>query len=275
MRKLLSYLRLVIVIGTRIVYYHLRYFIRFSKNPNKYPLEYRYEKTQAIMKAIIKHFHSDLHIEGMEKIDKIEGKVLFIANHQSEADPVLFMAMMKKPIAFLAKEEALKMPFVGKVLKAMNGITLDRANVMNQLDQIKSAVNLIKDEKEPNVAIFAEGTRNRHPENNCLEFKGGSLKLGYMANAIIVPVSIWGTYRLFTLKHYLRRYPVYVKFDDPIYPKDYENIKSVDLADTLRKQINNNVNQMRLLDKKEVFAQRLSKKRRLYETINDKIPSNS
>lgn len=274
-RKLLSYIRILFTAGFPLLYYHLFYLRRYAKHPEKYPLEKRYKIAQKLMSKIIRAYKVELHIDGLDKIEKISDKVLFISNHQSEIDPLIYVSIMTKPVTFAAKQEALDMPFVGTAFKAIEGVPLDRANIMNQLGEIKRIVSTIKSEDKPNIAIFAEGTRNRHPENNCMEFKGGSIKLGYMANVPIVPIALYGTFRIFSIKHYLRRYPVYIKFFDPISPSEYKQITSVDLADKFKKEIDENVNRFRLLDKKEIFAQRLTKKRKLFETINDKIPLES
>ncbi len=274
-RKFFSYIRIILVAGFSVLRFHFFYMIRYSKNPSKYPLEKRFKVIQKEMRKIIKAFHIDLHIEGLDKINQIDEKVLFISNHLSEADPVIYMGIMKNPVAFAAKKETLSMPFVGRVLRAMEGVALDRGNIMNQLGEIKKIVTLIKSKEKANVTIFAEGTRNKHPENECLEFKGGSLKLGYMAKTIIVPISIYGSFRLFSIKHYLRRYPVYVKFGEPIYPNEYENITSVELADKLKQQIDKDINRFRGLDRKEVLSQKLSKKIKIEEIKVDNLPLNS
>ncbi len=272
LRKILSYIRIVLTAGFSVLVFHFIYMLRYSKKPTKYPLAKRYSVVQKEMKRILKAFRVDFHIEGLEKINNIDEKVLFISNHHSEADPVIYMGIMKHPVAFAAKKETLKMPFVGRVLQALEGVALDRGNVMNQLGEIKKIVSLIKDETKANVTIFAEGTRNKHPENDCLEFKGGSLKIGYMAKTIIVPVAIYGSFRLFSDKHFLKRYPIYIKFFDPIYPEDYQNITSVDLADKLKEEIDKTINRFRGLDRKEVLAQKLSKNIKIHEIKNDNLP---
>lgn len=271
-KKLFSYIRIVFTAGIAFLYYYFFYLKRYAKHPEKYPLEKRYKIAKKLMSKIIRAFRIELHVDGLDKINKVDGKILFISNHHSELDPLIYLNIMKKPVTFAAKQEALDMPFIGTAFKAIEGVALDRANIMNQLEEIKRIVSMIKSEDKPNVTIFAEGTRNKHPENNCLEFKGGSLKLGYMANVAIVPIAIYGTFRIFSIKHYLKRYPVYVTFFDPVLPNEYKQIKSVDLADTFKIKIDENVNRFRALDKKEVFAQKLSRKRKLFETINDKIP---
>lgn len=94
--------------------------------------------------------------------------------------------------------------------------------------------------------------------------------MGYMAKTPIIPVSIYGTQRILSIKHYLKKYPVYIKFGKPVMPEEYENIPSVDLADKFRNEINNNVDHFRYLDSLEVAKQKISRKRKMFEIQDDK-----
>ena len=271
-RKFFSYFRIILTAGLSVVIFHFCYMRRYSKKPEKYSLERRYEVIQKEMKRVLNAFRVDFHIQGLEKINKLDEKVLFISNHHSQTDPLILMDIIPKPVAFAAKKETLKMPFVGTVLRVMGGVALDRGNVMNQLKEIKNIVDLIQNEEKANAVIFAEGTRNKHPENGCLEFKGGSIKMGYMAKKAIVPISIYGSFRLLSINHYLKRYPVYIKFGDPIYPDEYQKMTSIELADKLRNQIDEDINRFRGLDRKEILAQNISKKIKIHEIKNDNLP---
>ena len=274
-RKLFSYIRIVLEAGPTILFYHLTKMHKYAKHPEKYPLDIRYKNARTVLRRIIKAYRVDIHCSGLENLSNVDGKVMFVSNHLSTADPVALVSLLDKPITFAAKQETLDMPFVGAVLLALDGVPLDRGNIMNQLSQIKLLVNTIKSEKYANVCIFAEGTRNKEPKNPCLEFHAGSIKMAYMANTPIIPITLYGTWRIFSAKHFLRKYPVYVNFGKPIYPSEYKNISSVELSDKLRHQIDQNVNRFRLLDKKEICAQRLTKKRKLYEIEPDNIKLSS
>ncbi len=270
-RKIISYIRIVLEAGPMIIIKHFTRFLKYSKHPEKYPLKERYKHARKEMSKVCKAFRVDVHVSGLENVEALNGKVMFVSNHLSTADPVVLVSLLNKPVTFAAKKETLKMPFVGKVLLSIDGIPLDRGNIMNQLTQIRRIVEIIKSDNFANVCIFAEGTRNKQPQNPCLEFHGGSIKMAYMSNIPIIPISLYGTQRIFSAKHFLRRYPVYVNFGEPIYPSEFKNVTSIELADKLRHQIDEKVNKFRLLDKKEICAQRLTKKRKLYEIRDDNV----
>lgn len=267
MRKLLQYLRVALTVGFPIIFSPI-YLNKYIKHPEKYPLEVRWKRIQKLIRKVLNAFHVDYIIEGKENIPQNE-RYLGISNHLSMVDGLTYIALSDKPVTFAAKEETLKMPFVGKVFRALNGVALDRKNVMNQLNEIKMIVGQIKDENMPLMFIFPEGTRNKNPQEPCLEFKGGSLKLAYMAKVSILPISTYGSFRVLDKKSYLKRYPIYVKFDKPVTPEEYKDIQTVALADQLKKQIDNNVNAMRPLDKQYVYQEKLSEKRKEKETRFD------
>jgi 1-acyl-sn-glycerol-3-phosphate acyltransferase len=271
MGKLLQYARCGLQVGLPIIFCPT-YINKYIKHMDKYPLEVRWARIQKLIRKVVKAFHCDIHIEGKENLPK-DGRYLVISNHLSVFDALVYIAISDRPITFAAKEEALDMPFVGKVFRALNGVALDRKNVMNQLAEIKQIVNQIKDETMPLMYIFPEGTRNKEPQNHCLEFKGGSLKLAYMAKVPIVPFSTFGSFRVLDKKHYLKRYPIFIKIEKPIYPEEYKDIQSVVLADSLKERIDANVDSFRVLDKEAVYSQKLSKKRKEKETLCDNLPS--
>ena len=271
MGKLLQYARCGLTVGIPILW-SPTYINKYIKHPEKYPLEVRWARIQKLIRRVLKVFRCDIHIEGQENLPK-DGRYLVISNHLSTFDALVYIAISDRPITFAAKEETLEMPFVGKIFKALNGVALDRKNVMNQLAEIKQIVNQIKDESMPLMYIFPEGTRNKEPQNHCLEFKGGSLKLAYMARVPIVPFSTFGSFRVLEKKHYLKRYPIFVKIEKPIYPEEYKDIQSVVLADSLKERIDANVDSFRPRDKELVYAQKLSDKRKAKETLCDNLPA--
>lgn len=270
MRKILQYLLIVLKVGFPILFSN-SYTSKYLKHPERYTLEEKFARIQKLIRKVVKAFKVDVHIINPEYKEELQGRYLTISNHLSMFEALVYIAVSDKPITFAAKEETLNMPFVGKIFRCLNGVALDRKNVMNQLAEIKQIVNQIKNESMPLMFIFPEGTRNKTPEGKCLEYKGGSLKLAYMAKVPILPISTFGSFRILSKKHYLKRYPIFIKYDKPIYPDDYKDIAAVDLATKIQLRTDENVNGLRLLDKVEIEAQDLSKKRKEKETSVDDI----
>ncbi len=271
MGKLLQYARVGLTAGPSIIW-SPTYIRKYIKHPEKYPMDVRWARIQKLIRKVLRKFRVDITIEGKENIPT-EGRFLAVSNHLSTFDALVYIAISDRPITFAAKQETLDMPFVGNIFKALNGIALDRTNVMNQLAEIKQIVNQIKDETQPLMYIFPEGTRNKEPQNHCLEFKGGTFKLAYMAKVPIVPFSTFGSFRVLDKKHYLKRYPIFVKIEKPITPEEYKDIPSIELADSLKARIDANVDSFRPRDKEAIYAQKLSLRRKEKETVVDNLPS--
>ena len=269
MRKLLSYVRIALTAGVAIIYYNLRYFKKFSKHPEKYPYEYRYSTFRKLVLYVLKCFRVDYKVTGFEKFKNLKGKALIVSNHHSDADPLVMIALHEKPITFISKKEAFDFPVIGNGLRALEAYSLDRDNVMNQIKQIKDIVAHLKDDTKPDLVVYIEGTRNKHPEDGCLPFHAGTLKITKMAGVKVQPVTIYGTSRILSSKSYLKRYPAFVHYLDPIDYNEYEQFESNSEAASLRKMMDKDLDNIRKLDFDYINAQKLSRKRKALETIID------
>ena len=96
-----------------------------------------------------------IKIELVGTID--ENADMYIMNHQSVMDIILFEYLLARNTAWVAKKEIADLPWFGRILKAPDMIIVERES--------KSAlVKLLKDTKEKlsdnrPIAIFPEGTR--------------------------------------------------------------------------------------------------------------------
>ena len=85
--------------------------------------------------------------------------------------------------------------------------------------------------------IFPEGTRNKDDRELLLEFHHGTFRPAMKAGVPIVPVAIFGTQRIFDKKSKFRKYPVQVIFGKPIYPEEYQNMKTEEVAQLVQSRI--------------------------------------
>lgn len=269
MRKLLSYIRLGLTAGIAIIYYNLFYFRKFARHPEKYPYEVRYQTIRKLVRYVLKCFRVDYHVDGLEKFSDLQGKHMIIGNHHSDADPLIIFALSETPLTVISKKEAFSYPIIGNILKGIGAFSLDRENIMNQIGQIRDIVAHLKDPNKPNILVYVEGTRNKHPEDACLPFHAGTLKISKMAGVDIIPIASLGTSRILTRKSYLKKYPVFIKAFGPIDYTKYEKFDSNEEAANLRKQFDKEIDQLRTLDYKELSKQKMSNKRRLLETKLD------
>ena len=269
MRKFLQYLKIVLIAGPVIIYYHLFYMIRYSRHPEKYPLEKRYKVARKEISFVINRFHLDYHMSGLETFTNSKEKCLLISNHLSFFDPLMIIINSEKPVTFVAKKEVFKMPFVRQVAKALDVFPLDRDNIMSQLSEIKKVVSYLKDPNKPSVIVYIEGTRNKNPENPCLDFHAGTLKIAQMAGCPINVAATYGSFRALSMHSCLRKYPVFFSILETIPSDEFKKINTNDLAGGLRKKVDAKVDYFRGLDKKYIESMKISSKKKELETRVD------
>jgi 1-acyl-sn-glycerol-3-phosphate acyltransferase len=132
-----------------------------------------------------------IEVKGLENLPE-DKNICIVANHQSYYDIPLIMATIPRIVGFVAKKELRYMPFISTWMKQIGCVFLDRKNPRQALATFDEGAQQIRNGKAK--LIFPEGTRSRGGAMG--SFKPGALKLAFRADAIIVPVSIDGTYRL-------------------------------------------------------------------------------
>ena len=134
---------------------------------------------------------TQVQVTGQENLPQNRA-VLFVANHQSNLDIPVLLGYVEKPMAFVAKKELLRIPFLSGWMKLMQCVFLDRKNIRQSVKDMEEAVEKIKDGYS--LLIFPEGHRSKGAAHG--QFKAGSFKLAFTAGVPVVPVSIDGTWRL-------------------------------------------------------------------------------
>ena len=141
---------------------------------------------------VVKTFDMHLTIEGKENIP--EGPCAFYVNHQGYGDvPTMFKVCEGKQVGFVAKEDAKKIPLIGKWIESTEGVFIKRGETREGLKAIKEGAEKLKNGYS--LIIFPEGTRSHCSDMG--EFKPGSFKLATKAGVPIVPVTVNGTYHMF------------------------------------------------------------------------------
>lgn len=132
-----------------------------------------------------------VNIIGEENLD-IDRHAVFVANHQGSFDIPLMLTATGETRGILAKIEMEKMPLVSRWMNNLNCLYVDRKNPKQAL---KVVINAIKYVKAGNsFTIFPEGTRSK--SNEMAEFKKGSTTIAIKGGALIVPVTIDGSYNI-------------------------------------------------------------------------------
>jgi 1-acyl-sn-glycerol-3-phosphate acyltransferase len=128
-----------------------------------------------------------LRVTGLENIDQNRTYVV-VANHQSLAD-IIIIYQIHMYFKWVAKEELLKVPFIGGLLWVNDHVLVSR----EELSSIKEVYRKASERLKSGVSMlfFPEGTRSDTDEMG--EFKNGAFKLAIKEGRPVLPVYIGGT----------------------------------------------------------------------------------
>jgi len=220
-----------------------------AHNPNKTPMSIKFKKLKNLTASFNKNLKLQYHICGLENT-QIEKFGCFTPNHQGAYDPLAIITALKTQTTFLSKSENKKVPIVGKIIYAMEGIFLDRGDLKDSIDCMQK-IEYDLTEQNKNWIIFPEGTRVKDVNDDLLEFHKGAYRAAMRAKAPIIPTALYGSHAALSNKIKLRKYPVYVSFLKPLFYEDYMD-KTVDEVTTYCKDsIQKEVNRLRELYNKE------------------------
>ena len=217
-----------------IIWAYFSWIIRYSKHPQKYPLEVRFKKVQKLIIKVLKAF--DLRIENEElkefyKTCKKDESYLIVCNHLGDIDPLLFIACAQRPITFVSKIENEKVILVGRIIRILNGDFMDRDDLRQSLKVMKSVENKLKSDEICDYMIFPEGTRNKNYKNETLlPYHHGTFRPAFKANRNIAIFGSFGAQRILSIKDDRPYYYVQIKLVEVIDKERFTNTNTVDLA---------------------------------------------
>lgn len=221
MKSFLKVSLLVIRFLPSIATYYFSRLLKYSRHPDRYPIEERYSSLRKLVIKICKGFNIDLRVENRQYLTSRRGQTLLVSNHLSVIDILLLIALSPTPVSFVAKDSVKRIPVVGRVLVSIDGFFLDRKDPREAIKIFRSASENIGKEGL-SYTIYPEGTRNKYPlSREMRDFHPGSFKLAYKANADVLAFAEFGTQRILS-SGFDRSNLVQVKFF-PILK--YEDIK--------------------------------------------------
>ena len=135
---------------------------------------------------------AQVEVTGIENVPT-DRSVVYIGNHQGIFDIPLLLGYIPYQKAFIAKIEILKIPMISDWMKLMKCVFLDRKNPRQSVEAMHQGMENVKNGYS--MVIFPEGTRSKG--GPVKEFKPGSFKLAFQAEADIVPVTIDGTWKIY------------------------------------------------------------------------------
>lgn len=173
---------------------------------------------QRIVKSYIKK-NARLEIQGIEKLEKLEGPFLFICNHLSNSDGLMLDYVLKEKYDpfFVAGAKLSDDPITNLGTKIVKNIqvkpnTADKEAITSMVKTVRGGENLM---------MFPEGTRSR--TGGMIEGKKGILLIARLTKAKIIPIGMSGTDKLLPINNSgdmgsekWNEADVVIKFGDPV-----------------------------------------------------------
>lgn len=163
-------------------------------------------------------------VEGLDRLDGIDGPVVFAANHHSHLDTPLLLSLIPEPWRHHMMIGAAADYFFGNrvtsTLSALviGAIPIERAKVNRRSADL--AAELIDDGWS--MLIFPEGGRS--PDGWGQAFRGGAAYLAARCEVPVVPIHVEGTGRILRKGRSLPQpSPTVVTFGRPMHPEDGED----------------------------------------------------
>lgn len=118
-----------------------------------------------------------------------DGGVILCANHISYFDPPIVGSPVNRKVHYMAKEELFRIPIFGWLIRQFGAFPVKRGGVSRE--SIRHSIRLLKSGQM--MGVFPEGSRNAGGMG-----KKGAASLALKSNAVVIPVGIVGSYRIFT-----------------------------------------------------------------------------
>jgi glycerol-3-phosphate O-acyltransferase / dihydroxyacetone phosphate acyltransferase len=137
-----------------------------------------YRLTRAVVRLGLRAYFREVEVRGAENLPA-EGPCIVAANHfNSMIDPFLLLAMLHRPLCFIAKAPLFKVPILGWLLRRGRCIPAYRSQDAGYAKEKNDALYAAAAEAlggRPALAIFPEG--KSHSEPHLAEFRHGASKI--------------------------------------------------------------------------------------------------
>ncbi len=129
-------------------------------------------------------------IYGAEHVPQ-EGPLVVVSNHASDFDPPILASAVRRPVAYMAKEELFRIPLLKQGIQLYGAYPVKRGAA--DRSAIRSALDCLSQGWA--VGLFIEGTRT--VDARISNPKLGAALIAAKGKASLLPVSLWGTEAVF------------------------------------------------------------------------------
>lgn len=159
--------------------------------------------------------------------------MIYIGNHSSYIDALIFIAILPSNSSIVAKKELATIPILSGMIKKLEYILVERYEFSKSIADANNIVKLLEHES---VGIFPEGTFTY--ANGIRAFKLGAFKSAVESHRPICPISIKGARKILRPDSFLLRPGrLRITVHEPIYPKGEDWSEMMRLRNKARKLV--------------------------------------
>lgn len=129
------------------------------------------------------------HTYGQDRVPR-QGSLIIVSNHASHFDPPLLSNAVRRPVAFMAKEELFQVPVLKQAIRLYGAYPVKRGG------SDRSALRATETALAQGwaVGIFLNGTRT--PDGRIPHPHLGAALIAARTQTPLLPVALWGTERV-------------------------------------------------------------------------------
>ena len=151
-------------------------------------------------------------IYGAEFVPR-RGPLVVVSNHASDFDPPIVSCCVRRPVAYMAKEELFRVPVLKQAIRLYGAYPVKRGSA--DRSAIREAMAAL--DKGWAAGIFLQGTRTS--DARIPNPKLGAALIAAKAQAPLIPVSLWGTEKIIHKgSPFPQPVPITVRIGQPIAP---------------------------------------------------------
>lgn len=209
-----------------LVYCYIASLFVDLKKSVKEPKAWGYFVIKNVLWIVLLFANVSVKIIGEEAIPK-KRRYLFVSNHLSNFDHLVYFTHRKEMVVSLGKKEIESFFVAGKWMHKAGFIAIDRNDPIQGLRCILQCVDYIKKD-QASIALAPEGTRSH--DGQLHEFKPGSFKIALKSSCPIVVARISDTENIAHRAPW-KRSKVVIKILAVLEAKDYDKLNSEALSD--------------------------------------------